>query len=216
MHLIFLGPPGAGKGTQSDFIVEKFGIPHISTGDMFRAAIKEGTEAGKLAQSYIEKGALCPDDVTIRIVKERLAEPDCEKGFLLDGFPRTITQALALKDILSELHHPLQKVLNLELADEKIIDRIVGRRICKECGQSYHIHNNPPKVEGKCDKCGGELYIRKDDNASAIETRLEAYNKQTFPLIDFYKKEGILVSIDADRDIKLVSQEIYEILKEVK
>ena len=216
MHLIFLGPPGAGKGTQSDFIVEKFGIPHISTGDMFRAAIKEGTEAGKLAQSYIDKGALCPDDVTIRIVKERLSEDDCKKGFLLDGFPRTIAQAEALKNILSELNIPLQAVLNLELADEKIIDRIVGRRICKECGQSYHIHNNPSRIEGKCDKCGGELYIRKDDNEIAIKTRLEAYEKQTFPLIDFYKKEGILVNIDADRDINKVSQDIYEVLKEVK
>ena len=216
MHLIFLGPPGAGKGTQSDLIIKKYNIPHISTGDMFRAAIKEGTEAGLLAQSYKEKGLLCPDDVTIKIVKERLSQPDCEKGYLLDGFPRTLAQAEALKEITKELNHPIQKVLNLEVDESVIIDRIVGRRICKECGQTYHIKNNPPHVEGKCDKCGGDLYIRKDDNEDAIKTRLEAYNNQTSPLIDFYKNEGVLASFNALQDINDVFKDIDEVLKEIK
>lgn len=216
MHLIFLGPPGAGKGTQSDLIIQKYNIPHISTGDMFRAAIKEGTEAGLLAKSYMEKGLLCPDDVTIKIVKERLSQPDCSKGYLLDGFPRTLAQAEALKEITKELNHPIQKVLNLVVDEDVIVDRIVGRRICKECGQTYHIHNNPSKVEGKCDKCGGELYIRKDDNEDAIKTRLEAYNNQTSPLIDFYTKEGVLVSFNALQDIRDVFKDIDEVLKEIK
>jgi len=215
MHIIFLGPPGSGKGTQSDLIVEKYHIPHISTGDMFRAAVNEGTSAGKEAQKYMKAGHLVPDAVTIAIVKERLSKDDCKKGCLLDGFPRTIAQAKALDEICQELGHPIQLVLNLVVDEKALLPRIEGRRLCKVCGATYHLTNNPSKVAGVCDKCGGELYQRNDDNAKSVHTRMQAYYSQSAPLIDYYSCRGICRNIDALRNIEEVFKDIDKILRKL-
>lgn len=216
MYLIFLGPPGSGKGTQSALIVEKYGIPHISTGDMFREAVKNNTPAGMEAKKYMDAGLLVPDEVTIKVVAERLSKEDCQKGFLLDGFPRTNTQAEALKILTNNMGNPIQKVINLVIDLNRIYDRLEGRRVCVKCGATYHIRNNPPKVDGVCNRCGGELIQRKDDNPDLVATRLSAYNQQTAPLIDYYRQSGILVNVDALRDIKVVFAEIESILKEIQ
>lgn len=212
MNLVLMGLPGAGKGTQAERIVEKYAIPHISTGDMFRAAIKEGTELGIKAKSFMDQGALVPDEVTIGIVKERLAKEDCNKGFLLDGFPRTVPQAEALEVLLTELDRQIHYVINIEVDTSKLMERLTGRRICKSCGATYHMVFNPPASVGVCDKCGGELYQRSDDNAETVGNRLEVNIKQTQPLLDFYNEKGYLRNINGDQDIEDVAKDLDELL----
>lgn len=212
MRLILLGPPGAGKGTQASGIVKKYNIPHISTGDIFRKNIKEGTELGKKAKEYMDKGLLVPDDIVVAIVKDRLIESDCKDGFLLDGFPRTVAQADALETELKNLNMQLDKVINIEVDKEALIERAVGRRICKECGATYHIKFNPPKQEGVCDVCGGQLYQRKDDTVETVTKRIEVYIEQTKPLIDYYKDKGILANIDGMQSIDKVFEDIVKAL----
>ena len=210
-----MGPPGAGKGTQAANIVEAYGVCHISTGDMFRSAIKNGTAMGKLAQSYMEKGELVPDSVTVGIVKERLALDDCKnQGFLLDGFPRNLDQAHALDAILTELNYNLDAVIDVSVENEILINRIIGRRICRNCGATYHVEFNKPKTEGVCDLCEGELYIRKDDTRETAENRLSVYSSQTQPLLDFYKERGLLVSINGDQAVEKVFADIKNQLGE--
>lgn len=196
LNIILMGPPGAGKGTQAKILIAKYNIPHISTGDMFREAIKQGTPLGKLAASYINDGHLVPDDVTIGLVKERLSQKDCAKGYLLDGFPRTIPQAEALEKIAEEIDRKIEYVINIDTPKEELVNRICGRRVCKKCGAPYHIINVKPKVDGVCDICGGELVQRPDDNEEALTIRLDAYNKQTQPLLDYYAKKGLLKTFD--------------------
>lgn len=213
MNIVLMGLPGAGKGTQADKIIEKYDIPHISTGDMFRAAMKNGTELGLEAKSYIDKGALVPDEVTIGIVRERLAEPDCNQGFLLDGFPRTIEQAEALDQILADLGRKVEDVINIKVEQDELVKRLTGRRICKVCGSSYHLVFNPPKVEGVCDKDGGELYQRADDNLETVSNRLEVNIKQSQPLLDFYNNKQVLTDIDGQKDINDVFADVDALLK---
>ncbi|MBO9131114.1 adenylate kinase [Bacillus sp. 165] len=208
MNLILMGLPGAGKGTQAEKIVEKYEIPHISTGDMFRAAIKEGTELGLKAKSFMDKGELVPDEVTIGIVRERLGKDDCKKGFLLDGFPRTVAQASALEEIVTDLERKIDYVVNINVDQEILMKRLTGRRICKDCGATYHLVFNPPAQEGVCDKCGGELYQRSDDNEETVANRLEVNIKQTKPLLDFYGNLGYLRNIDGQQDIGKVFEDI--------
>ncbi|MFZ4615543.1 MAG: adenylate kinase [Rectinemataceae bacterium] len=195
MKLLFLGPPGAGKGTLSDLAVEKLGLPHISTGDLFRAAIKNETPLGLKVKSIMASGALVPDEVTIEMVKERLAQPDAAKGWILDGFPRTIPQAEALAKIAA-----VDRVVNFEVADAIVIGRLSTRRVCRACGKIYNVKSSPPKKEGVCDACGGEVYTRDDDKEESIKTRLDTYRKQTAPLIDWYDSKGVLVTIDGVGD----------------
>ena len=213
MHILLMGPPGAGKGTQAAALVKELGVPHISTGDMFRAAIKEGTEMGKKAKSFIDAGNLVPDEVTIGIVRDRLAKDDCQKGFILDGFPRTVGQADALKGILSDLGLTLDKVLNISVPSSELIERAVGRRICKACGATYHLKFNPTKVEGKCDECGGELYQRADDTAETMGNRLKKYEESTKPLIDYYTAAGVYAEVDGLQDISKVTESLVAVLK---
>ncbi|MDP1513209.1 adenylate kinase [Paenibacillus sp. CMAA1739] len=213
MNILIMGPPGAGKGTQADVIVKEFGIPHISTGDAFRLAMKQGTPIGIKAKEYIDKGELVPDDVTIGIVEERLQQPDCKKGFLLDGFPRTLAQAEALDQIMGRLNTKLDDVINLKVDRDNLLARITGRRVCKSCGASYHIVFNPPKVEGICDKDGGELYQRPDDNEDSVRTRLDEYSNKTAPLLTFYENQNLLRHIDGEQDIDVVSQNIVSLLR---
>ncbi|MGX9136435.1 adenylate kinase [Rummeliibacillus sp. JY-2-4R] len=213
MNIVLMGLPGAGKGTQADKIVEKYDIPHISTGDMFRAAIKNGTELGLKAKSFMDQGALVPDEVTIGIVRERLSQPDCNQGFLLDGFPRTTAQAEALDGILSDLGKKVEYVINIEVEQEELIKRLTGRRICKVCGSSYHLVFNPPKEEGKCDKDGGELYQRADDNPETVNNRLEVNIKQSQPLLDFYSNKNVLTNINGQQDIEDVFADVDALLK---
>lgn len=212
MNLVLMGLPGAGKGTQAEKIVEKYGIPHISTGDMFRAAMKEGTELGLKAKSYMDQGALVPDEVTIGIVRERLSKEDCQKGFLLDGFPRTVPQAEALEDILSDLNKKMDYVLNIDVNQDILMERLTGRRICKACGSTYHLFFNPPTNEGVCDKCGGELYQRTDDNADTVKNRLQVNIEQSKPLLDFYETKGYLKNINGVQDINRVFADIDSLL----
>lgn len=208
MRLILLGPPGAGKGTQASRIVEKYSIPHISTGDIFRKNIKEGTELGKKAKEYMDKGLLVPDELVVAIVEDRLKEDDCQKGFLLDGFPRTVNQAEALDKVLQNMTTSLDKVINIKVDKGILVERAIGRRICKECGMTYHVEFNPPKTEGKCDVCGGELYQRNDDKEETVAKRIEVYLNETAPLIDYYKNKNILVDIDGEQHIDKVFEDI--------
>ncbi|PEY72937.1 adenylate kinase [Bacillus thuringiensis] len=208
MNLILMGLPGAGKGTQAEQIVAKYNIPHISTGDMFRAAMKAETEMGLQAKSFIDKGALVPDEVTIGIVCERLSQEDCVRGFLLDGFPRTVAQASALEEIMKDLGKKIDYVLNINVDSGLLLKRLTGRRICKECGATYHLEFNPPAKADVCDKCGGELYQRSDDNEETVANRLDVNIKQTKPLLDFYDELGYLKSINGEQDINKVFADI--------
>ncbi|KKZ98426.1 Adenylate kinase [Bacillus wiedmannii] len=208
MNLILMGLPGAGKGTQAEQIVAKYNIPHISTGDMFRAAMKAETEMGLQAKSFIDKGALVPDEVTIGIVRERLSQEDCVRGFLLDGFPRTVAQASALEEIMKDLGKKIDYVLNINVDSGLLLTRLTGRRICKECGATYHLEFNPPAKADVCDKCGGELYQRSDDNEETVANRLDINIKQTKPLLDFYEELGYLQSINGEQDINKVFADI--------
>lgn len=213
MNIVLMGLPGAGKGTQADKIVEKYDIPHISTGDMFRAAIKGGTELGLEAKSFMDKGALVPDEVTIGIVRERLSAADCEEGFLLDGFPRTVPQAEALESLLADLGKRIEHVVNIQVEQDELVKRLTGRRICKVCGTAYHLVFNPPQKDGVCDKDGGELYQREDDNPETVTNRLEVNIKQTQPLLDFYENKGVLKNINGQQDIQKVFADIDALLK---
>jgi adenylate kinase len=212
MNLVLMGLPGAGKGTQAERIVAKYGIPHISTGDMFRAAMKDETELGLKAKSFMDQGALVPDDVTIGIVRERLTKPDCEKGFLLDGFPRTVPQAEALEEMLTGLNKKIDYVINIDVDHELLMARLTGRRICKSCGATYHLVFNPPTKEGTCDRCGGELYQRADDNEATVQNRLDVNMQQTAPLLNFYESKGYLRNINGQQDIDAVLADITELL----
>lgn len=213
MKLLIMGPPGAGKGTQAEVLVKELAITHISTGDMFRAAIKEGTEMGKKAKEYMDKGELVPDAVVVGMVKDRLSQPDCAKGFLLDGFPRTLAQAESLDETLDSMGIVLDGVINIAVPRDKLMARLTGRRVCRGCGASYHVLFNPPQVEGKCNSCGGELYQRSDDNEEAVANRLDVYEAQTQPLIDYYAAKGLLKNINGDQDIKQVLTDILASLK---
>ena len=212
MRLILLGPPGAGKGTQASSIVAEYGITHISTGDIFRHNIKNGTELGKKVKSYLDKGQLVPDGLTIDLVWDRLSKDDCKKGFLLDGFPRTINQAEALQKGLEERGLKLDKVINIDVDKNILVKRLSGRRVCKNCGETYHIDNKPTLKDGVCDKCSGEVIQRADDNEKTVLDRIEVYEKQTFPLIDFYKNLGLILTVDGTLSIEDVFSQIKESL----
>ena len=215
MYILLMGPPGAGKGTQAEKLIREYGIPQISTGDMFRAAIKSGTALGKEAKSYMDKGALVPDSVTVGIVKERLGQDDCRKGWILDGFPRTTAQAAALDAILHELGITLTAVLGIKADSEGLVKRISGRLVCKSCGASYHKDLRPPKQNHVCDNCSGELYQRADDNEATVGERLAVYEKSTKPLIDYYKASGCFHEINGDQSMEKVYGDIQTVLKKV-
>lgn len=210
MNLILFGAPGAGKGTQAVELAKRFNLIHISTGEIFREAIAEHSEMGEIANSYISKGNLVPDDITVKIVKERLAQEDCKNGFILDGFPRTLPQAECLDQICLELNISIDHVIDIEVNEDELIRRLSGRRVCKSCGASYHIDFNPSKVENVCDKCNGELYTRKDDEKESVAVRLKTYKSSTMPLINYYVNKGILVEINGQQEINDVLNEIVE------
>ncbi len=212
MRIILMGPPGAGKGTQADLLVKKMDIPHISTGDMFRKAVREGTALGLEAKRYMDAGQLVPDSVTIGIVKERLSEPDCAQGFLLDGFPRTVPQADALEQTLQELGVKLDAVLNIVVEREDLLVRLTGRRVCKACGATYHITFNPSRAGDKCHLCGGDLYQRSDDTEATVGSRLDVYAMQTAPLVEYYERKGLLVNINGNQPMEKVTKDILEAL----
>ena len=213
MYILLMGPPGAGKGTQAEKLIREYGIPQISTGDMFRAAVKSGTALGKEAKSYMDKGALVPDSVTVGIVKERLAQDDCKKGWTLDGFPRTTAQASALDAILHDLGIQLTAVLDFNVNRDDLVKRVSGRLVCRQCGASFHKEFRPPKQEGVCDNCGGELYQRADDNEVTVRERLAVYDTSTKPLIDYYKVSGRYYEINGDQSMDKVFADVQAALK---
>lgn len=215
MNIIIMGLPGAGKGTQAAKIIKKYSIPHISTGDMFRLAIKNDTDLGRQAKAFMDQGELVPDEVTVGIVRERLSQSDAKGGFLLDGFPRTVEQAEALNNIMEELGSQIDQTIYVEVPEEELMNRLTGRRICETCGATYHLVFNPPKTEGICDLDGGKLYQREDDNPETVQNRLEVNTKQTAPLLDFYKDLGVLATVDGSKDIEEVFEEVDEILNEL-
>ena len=212
MKIIMLGAPGAGKGTQAKKIADKYQIPHISTGDIFRANIKEGTELGKKAKSYMDQGLLVPDELTLELIMDRFQNPDCANGYVLDGFPRTIPQAEVLDEKLSELGEKVDYAINVDVPDENIVNRMSGRRACLSCGATYHIVSIPPKKEGICDVCGSELVLRDDDKPETVQNRLDVYHSQTQPLIDYYTKQGKLVEVDGTQNVDAVFDAIVKIL----
>jgi adenylate kinase len=208
MNIILIGPPGAGKGTQAKRMIDRLGVPQISTGDMFRAAVKDGTPMGKKAKEYMDKGALVPDEVVIGVVNERFGKPDCKKGFILDGFPRTQEQAKALDGLLKKLGTKLDHVVVIEVPDDFLVDRLTGRRTCRGCNYMHHIKYDPPKKPGVCDKCGGELYQRDDDKEETIRQRLKTYHDQTSPLIKYYSTQGVVRKIDGTGSMEQVQNAI--------
>lgn len=212
MKVIMLGAPGAGKGTQAKMIADQYGIPHISTGDIFRANIKNGTELGMEAKKYMDQGQLVPDELTVKILLDRVAQDDCKNGYVLDGFPRTIPQAEVLEKALSELNEKVDYAIDVNVPDENIIKRMSGRRACLSCGATYHIEHVPPRQEGICDRCGKELVLRDDDKPETVKNRLSVYHEQTQPLIDFYTKRGILKTVDGTKDMQDVFAAIVSIL----
>lgn len=212
MKVIMLGAPGAGKGTQAKMIAKKYQVPHVSTGDIFRANIKNGTELGMEAKKYIDRGLLVPDNLTVKILLDRVSQPDCANGYVLDGFPRTIPQAEVLDEALRELGEKVDYAINVDVPDENIVKRMSGRRACLKCGATYHIEHIPSKVEGVCDTCGSELVLRDDDKPETVLNRLEVYHNQTQPLIDFYEKKGVLKSVDGTVDMQSVFEAIVAIL----
>ena len=212
MKLILLGPPGAGKGTQAESIKEAYNLIHISTGDIFRKNMKENTPLGAKAKEYVDKGQLVPDEITIAMVEDRLSQEDVREGFLLDGFPRSVSQAEALDDIMLELGSKIDKVINIEVDKGILVERAVGRRLCKDCGATYHVKFHPPKQEGICDKCQGELYQRADDIAETVENRINIYEQETLPLVAYYTEKGNLVTIKGDQEIDKVFSEIQKAL----
>ena len=212
MKIVMLGAPGAGKGTQAKMIAEKYTIPHISTGDIFRANIKEGTPLGLEAKSYMDQGKLVPDELTVKILLDRVSKDDCKNGYVLDGFPRTIPQANVLKEALAKQNDKIDFAINVDVPDENIVRRMSGRRACVTCGATYHIEHVPPKKEGICDKCGSALILRDDDKPETVLNRLKIYHEQTQPLIDFYNNEGILKEVDGTIDVKDVFENIVKIL----
>ena len=214
MRIVLLGPPGAGKGTQAAKIIEEYSVPHISTGDIFRKNLKEGTPLGIKAKGYMDQGLLVPDELVVDLVKDRLLEEDCKNGFMLDGFPRTVLQAESLEEELTRLGQTLNAVININVDAELLFKRLTGRRICKSCGATYHVYFNPTKSEGICDKCAGELYQRDDDQETTVKKRLEVYQEQTQPLIDYYKNKGTLVDIDGVGEIDDVFSQISASLQE--
>ncbi len=216
MNLIFLGPPGAGKGTQAKMVSEKYGIPQISTGDMLREAVAKGTELGRKAKEYMDRGELVPDEVVIGIVRERLQQPDCDRGFILDGFPRTLAQAEALDEMLKEMGKKIDAVINIVVPEEDVVKRITFRRTCKNCGAVYHLIYNPPQEDNKCDKCGGELYQRDDDREETVRERYRVYRENTEPLIEYYRRKGVLYDVDGTKDIEGVWEQIDAILRNIK
>lgn len=212
MKIIMLGAPGAGKGTQAKMIAEKYAVPHVSTGDIFRANIKNGTELGMEAKKYMDQGLLVPDELTVKILLDRVAQEDCQNGYVLDGFPRTIPQAEVLERALNEIGDKIDYAINVDVPDENIIRRMGGRRACLFCGATYHVEHIPPKKEGICDTCGKELVLRDDDKPETVKNRLDVYHKQTQPLIDFYQAKGILRTVDGTVDMTDVFAAITAIL----
>lgn len=213
MHIILMGPPGAGKGTQAALLATQQAIPHISTGDIFRANLQQGTPLGLEAKKFMDAGKYVPDELTNAIVKDRLAQPDCQKGFILDGFPRTADQAAALELMLQDLGLKLDAVVNIQVPDELLVERAEGRRVCKACGATYHVKFNPPKAEGVCDKCGGELYQRSDDNAEKVAVRLQEYHGKTAPVLAFYTEKGLVQAVDGDQSMDAVTAAIITAVK---
>ena len=213
LRAVLLGPPGAGKGTQAAKVIEKYNVPHISTGDIFRANIKEGTELGKKAQGYINEGKLVPDELVVDLVTDRLQQDDCKDGFLLDGFPRTILQAEQLDEFLSKNGQKLDIVLNFKVRKDVLVERISGRRVCKACGASFHVVNVPPKKEGICDRCGGALIQRKDDNRETVENRINVYESETAVLIGYYEKQGVLVDFDGEKSHEEVFADVVKAIE---
>ncbi|GLW22100.1 MULTISPECIES: adenylate kinase [Microbispora] len=213
MRVVLVGPPGAGKGTQAQFIASHLSIPKISTGDIFRANVSGGTELGRLAKEYMDRGDLVPDEVTVAMVRDRLSEDDAKEGFLLDGFPRNVPQAEVLKKMLAEFGTTLDVVLNLVVEDDEVVRRLAGRRTCRSCGKVWHLVFDPPAAEGVCDACGGELFQRDDDREETIRRRLEVYQEQTAPLISFYADEGILQGVDATGPVEEITQRAMSALR---
>ena len=214
IKIIMLGAPGAGKGTQAKMIADKYGVPHVSTGDIFRANIKNGTELGMEAKKYMDQGLLVPDELTVKILLDRVSQPDCKNGYVLDGFPRTIPQAEVLDKALAELGESIDYAIDVDVPDENIVKRMSGRRACVSCGATYHVVHVPPKKEGICDRCGSELILRDDDNPYTVMNRMDVYHKHTHPLIDFYTKKGVLKTVDGTVDMQDVFKAIVAILGE--
>lgn len=214
--VVLLGPPGSGKGTQAKRLVEALGTPHVSSGDLFRHHLSEETELGKLAQSYMEKGELVPDDVTVDMVMERIGRPDCEDGVILDGFPRTLTQAEALKKALADREQEVTVVPLIRVSDDEVVRRLTSRRVCEDCGAVYNLVFNPPEEEGVCDVCGGDLYQREDDNPETVQHRLYTYYKETSPLIGYYFAEDRLVEVDGEQSVEEVSEDLLKAIREAR
>lgn len=209
-RIILLGPPGAGKGTQSAFISQRLGIPHLASGDLFREAQNKRTELGLLVKTYMEKGKLVPDKITVAMILKHITAPDCKDGYVLDGFPRTVEQARALDKTLADVGESIGKVVYIKISDNELLNRLSGRWICRNCQTTYHMVNSPPRIAGKCDKCGGELYQRADDNMETIKNRLKVYSSQTAPVVDYYRAAGKLVEVDGGQGIGKVTKEIIE------